>query len=392
MNRLLFVSNLFPDQDSPLRGLDNAVLLRTLREHFAIRVIVPRPSLRPSTVKGLRCCSEDHEFDPVYVPVPYLPKAGSPVNAKWMRRSLRSAFRKTVQSFSPQAVLTSWLFPDGCAMADLCREENIPSVLITQGTDTHTYLSSRSRKQQIIAAIDRSAAVICRSSDLGHRLHGAGAAKEKLHTVYNGVDAGTFRPESKTEARNALDLSADGHVLLFVGNFLPVKNPLLLIQAHAALLRQTGEPVTLALIGHGPLEADMRRETDRLGTQDTVTFTGPLPSTQVARWMNAADLLCMTSHNEGLPNVILEALASRLRVLSTDVGGISEVIDRSERGLLVAPDDLPAYTNALSSLLDRSTACAHSGVEQDFSWESSAQRYRSIIESAYAADSAEMDA
>jgi len=380
MNRLLFVSNLFPDRASPLRGLDNAVLLRTLRDSFSIRVIVPRPSLRPSKIAALQCCKEDQEFAPKYLPVPYLPKIGSPVNAKWMRGALRHQFQSTVDTFAPEVALTSWLFPDGCAMADLCREYNVPSVLITQGTDTHTYLNSGIRKRQILTAIEKSAAVICRSSDLGRRLNEAGAAGDKLHTIYNGVDAGIFRPKSKTEARNNLELSQGGHVLLFVGNFLPVKNPLLLIQAHAALLEQSTKPITLALVGQGPLEADMRREIARLGSQDSVVFAGALPSSGVAQWMNAADILCMTSHNEGLPNVILEALACRLQVLTTDVGGIHEVIDRPERGSLVPPGDLAAYVKSLTRFLGDIQPPSPSITEEDFSWSSSARQYQSLLQ------------
>ncbi len=390
MNRLLFVSNLFPDSGSPRRGLDNVVLLRTLREQFTIRVIVPRPTLPVNPGKSLVCCEQDRNFEPLFVPVPYVPKCGSPVNAILMRRALRQPLRQLVERFRPEVVMTSWLFPDGCALASLCREQGLPSVLITQGTDTHTYLDSFFRRRQILAAIEISEAVICRSADLARRLAEAGADPKKLHPVYNGVDSAIFRPRPQIEARRVLGLPTDQPILLFVGNFLSVKNPLFLIRAHAALVELRPQaPVTLLLIGSGPLETGMRREAVRLGTANLVVFAGACTSPEVGRHMNAADALCLTSHNEGLANVVLEALASRLRVVSTDVGGIGEVIDRKQRGQLVASGDLVAYTAALADVLDDSANSREDhrggGIDaeiDDFSWRSAGHRYASIIRDA----------
>ncbi|RYD34498.1 MAG: glycosyltransferase family 4 protein, partial [Verrucomicrobiaceae bacterium] len=274
----------------------------------------------------------------------------------------------------------------GCAVADLAAPHRVPVVLITQGTDTHGYLGYPIRRRKIVAAIKRSEAVICRSGDLARRLREAGAEKERLNIIYNGVDTRDFRPRDRHEVRARLGLVQEQPVLLFVGNYLPVKNPLMLIRSHAELNRRRegrGEPpARLVLIGDGPLRGEMESTIAREGYRHMVDLRGREAPAEVARWMNAADLLCLTSHNEGFPNVILEAMASRLKVVSTDVGGISELVDRPERGMLAPAGNPDAYVHALEkTLADPShlppVADTHDGV--DFSWRTAANQYTSIL-------------
>lgn len=281
--KLLFVSNLFPDEGNSVRGSDNAELLRCLRksESFDIRVISPRPSLTAWT--GNRCSvavpSEgDSVFAPIFPKVRYLPKFGGRWNDMLMQRDLEQDFRRLINEFQPDVVLGSWLFPDGCALARLCDNERIPLVLITQGTDTHGYLGDSIRRRKIVEAIGRCEKVICRSADLARRLREAGAAPEKLHVVYNGVDPDTFRPIDSELAKQRLGIVSDAPSILFVGNFLPVKNPLFLVQAHAIWNTKRASagkaPACLRMIGTGPLLGAIQAEAIRLGTANEVEILG----------------------------------------------------------------------------------------------------------------------
>ena len=85
-----------------------------------------------------------------------------------------------------------------------------------------------------------------------------------------------------------------------------------------------------------------------------VRFAGRLTHDEVATWLGACDVLSLPSHNEGIPNVILEALACGVPVVASCVGGVAEVIDNDELGLLVEPGDPVALAEALASALDRS--------------------------------------
>lgn len=391
MRKLLFVSNLFPDSDQPIRGLDNATLLHSMRGDWEIRVLSPRPVLPPWQSIRLQPREEDREFSPRYVPSPYVPKFGSRLNDRLMARVLAPAFDRLVSEFKPEAVLCSWLYPDGCAVARLAMRHRLPVVLVTQGTDTHAYLKIPVRRKKIISAIRESSSVICRSGNLADRLQKAGADHDKLKVIYNGVDTEIFQHRDRDSVRRELNLAAEQPVLLFVGNYLPVKNPLFLIQAHAELNRRRGArgepPARLILIGDGPLRPAM--ESAIVGTECAGSFDLRSRETPdaVARRMNAADLLCLTSHNEGFPNVILEAMACGLKVVSTEVGGIAELVNHPGRGLLVAPGDLGAYVDALEKALggtnDSQKVAEHSG-DGDLSWKGAARSYGRVIESSIA--------
>jgi glycosyltransferase involved in cell wall biosynthesis len=103
--------------------------------------------------------------------------------------------------------------------------------------------------------------------------------------------------------------------------------------------------------------------------------------TEVARHMQAADLLCMSSHNEGLPNVILEALACGLRVVSTNVGGINEVVNAGALGGFVnepTPNNFAAaITDVLSHPAEQDKILAHAS---QFSWDKAASAYMELLQ------------
>lgn len=387
--RLLFVSNLFPDRTAPYFGLDNATVLHWLREHHGwdVRVICPRPSLSPSRFLkhdgGWSPREMDAPFEPSFVPAPYVPKFGSMANHSLMAAALRRRIIDLRSSFPFDVLLASWLFPDGCAAARIAKEIGTPCVLITQGSDTHQYVDMPRRRQHILKAIEQSVAVITRSADLGKRLAAAGAEPSKLHTIYNGVDTTVFRHRDRAEARQQLGLPPDARIFLFVGNLLPVKNPQLLVRAFAKYRAASGNTASLLLMaGKGPLQGEVLTLAESLGLRDHVRLTGPLDSEQIATHMAAADLLCLSSRNEGLPNVILEALACGLPVLSTDVGGISEIVTPAE-GLLVREGDEESYAAGLS----RSAAleaCRETIAEagSHHSWKNAVTQYHSLLRSA----------
>lgn len=385
---LLFISNLFPDAAEPYRGLDNATLLHQLRAHFEIRVISPRPAL-PFARRARRPRAQDEVFAPLYLRTPYVPKAGSRFNHLLMARALRPALRDLRAGFPFDLVLVSWVFPDGCAVARLAGETGFPFVIIAQGSDVHQYLRIPARRAIIARSLPAAAAVITRSAQLGRLLGAeAGLPPGKIRTVYNGVDLDQFRPPendaARLQVRAECGVAADARVVLFVGNFYEIKNPLALVRAHIELSgRDSGENPLLVMIGGGPLEAEARALADAGGGKGRVLFAGRKTAGEVARWMQAADVLCLPSWNEGVPNVILEAFACGQRVVASDVGGIAEVLTQPFLGRLVPAGDAAALAQALGEELSRpAQARAIRAHALQFSWERAAQEYRAILEEA----------
>lgn len=384
MKRLLFISNLFPDAGEPYRGLDNATLLHALRDRYDLRVIAPRARLPlPGRARLPSARSCDAALHPQFIATPYLPKIGGLANHLLMARALRPRLAEVRREFPWDVVLASWLFPDGCAVVRAVSAWGSPVVLIAQGTDVHGYLRSSLRRRAILDAVERSSGCITRSRSLAELLAGAGVPREKLHPVVNGIDTTVFAPAGP----RAEGVPAGARVLLFVGNLLPVKDPLALVRHFAKIIaRRAGDDLRLVIAGKGPLEGAVRQEALSLGVGDRVLLTGPLASPEIAAWMRRAEMLCMTSRNEGLPNVILEAQACGLPVLATDVGGIRELVDESWKGALVPLDDGEAWVGAAPRMLDKpADRQGIAEVGQTRTWKAAADAVARILEAAMAA-------
>jgi teichuronic acid biosynthesis glycosyltransferase TuaC len=385
--KLLFISNLFPDTREPYRGLDNATLLHALRARgVEVSTIALRPRL-PWQRREWEARAEDAALRSEFVGVPYLPKMGHRWNHRLYARALRGVVARVKRERGCEVVLCSWLFPDACAVARLQGESALPLVAVAQGSDVHQYLKIPARREVMVRELAGASAIVTRSAELGRLLEEAGFPPAKVHPIYNGVDLRRFRPAEGGEhgaARKALGLPAAGPVVLFVGNLLPIKNPGALLVAHARLTATPAfREAWLVIVGGGALEGQLRGEVAGLGTAGQVIFAGRQDADGVARAMRAADVLALSSDNEGVPNVVLEAFASGLPVVATRVGGISEVHRHDFLGKLVPPRDPVALAQALAEVLGRPAETARiAEFGRGFSWEAAAGAYHALLEAA----------
>jgi glycosyltransferase involved in cell wall biosynthesis len=149
------------------------------------------------------------------------------------------------------------------------------------------------------------------------------------------------------------DPSPAGYVM-FAGRFVEKKGVAYLIEA-VRRLEAEGRSVRLVLVGAGPLEAELRRATASL---KHVEFRGWMPNNELRRWMRGALALCVPSVHaadgdaEGLPTVVIEAMAAGTPVIGSDHAGIGEAIDDGHTGFLVPEQDSDALAVALRRLLD----------------------------------------
>ncbi len=370
MKRLLFISNLFPDSREPYRGLDNATILHALAaEGWSVQVLALRPSL-PLVGRNAEPRAMDANLSPRFIRVPYVPRFGSRVNHRLYAGALKPHLRSLRGSFD--VALTSWIYPDSCAVA---RVADFPFVSIAQGSDVHQYLKDVVRRKIIISHMPKAAAIITRSADLARQLGVAGLDAAKIHPVYNGIDLTNFRPPEageKEALKTEFGLPGDAPLILFVGNFLPVKNPGFVIEGHRALRRMIPQS-WLALIGGGPMETEMRAQSGQ-----NTKFVGRKDAVEVARWMRAADCLVLPSLNEGVPNVILEAFASGLPVVASRVGGIPEVLNENY-GRLITPGPSQLAEGVLEVLAAKLDPAKLAEYGRTFTWEKTTARYSELL-------------
>jgi glycosyltransferase involved in cell wall biosynthesis len=164
----------------------------------------------------------------------------------------------------------------------------------------------------------------------------------KLHLCRLGVDPQRYVPAGTREA---------GPVrLLSVGRLAPAKGQLLLVQACAALYRE-GLDFELRIVGDGPDRERLEDAVRCLGLGGRVHFTGALNQTQVRAELARADAFALPSLAEGIPVVLMEAMASGVPCVTSPVNGIPELIEHERTGLLATPGDVKALASQLRRLL-----------------------------------------
>lgn len=160
----------------------------------------------------------------------------------------------------------------------------------------------------------------------------------------NGVDTAFFHPPQGPRSQRPV-------TLLFVGRLSVQKGLPHLLQALAGLEGGSCPPWRLEIVGDGPLAPQLQRQALAPELAGRVTFHGWLPRARVAQVYRQADIFVLPSLDEGMPNVLLEAMASGLPSLVTQVPGSSELVRPEREGLLVPPADVAALGQACARLL-----------------------------------------
>lgn len=162
----------------------------------------------------------------------------------------------------------------------------------------------------------------------------------KLHIVHCGVDPSRYAPKPVRTGLRAL----------FVGRLAGVKGVPILIDA-VARLASTYPDLSLRLVGDGPDRKALEAEVTRRGLQDRVVFLGYKSQAEVAEELAQTDVFVLPSFAEGVPVVLMEAMASQVPVLTTRIAGVPELVENGVSGRVVAPGDVSAFADALDRLL-----------------------------------------
>jgi colanic acid/amylovoran biosynthesis glycosyltransferase len=168
----------------------------------------------------------------------------------------------------------------------------------------------------------------------------------KIRVVHCGVESGFY-----AGAMNSRNFDSR---LVCIGRLCEAKGQLLLVEA-IALLKQRGISADLVLAGDGPMRAEIENRVRELGLQDRVRLTGWISSDRVREELLAARAMVLPSFAEGLPVVIMEALALNRPVISTYVAGIPELVKDGENGWLVPAGSVHDLSTAIEDCLSRSS-------------------------------------
>ena len=230
---------------------------------------------------------------------------------------------------------------------------NIPLIITTHGSDVYNF-PWRGKYEYSIARfvlrnVNHIIAITRREAEL---LLSLGCPANKISIIPNPVNVNIFRPISQSKSRSLLNLPLNKKIILTVGTLTEVKGYTYLIDT-AYVISKTRQDIILVIVGSGPLKNFLLSKIKKLELNNKVLMVGEKPHKEIPLWLNASDLFVLSSVDEGLPSVVLEAIACGKPVVATQVGGIPDVVSSSDIGILVKPRDKEALAQAILEALNR---------------------------------------
>ena len=252
------------------------------------------------------------------------------------------------------AVHAHWVLPQGLVAAMLKRVLGLPVLITSHGSDLNA-LSAAPAAAAKGWALRRSDRVTVVSRHLRQKALALGVSPQRITVLPMGTDTDRFSPAA-SDAALRQRLNPHGPALLFVGRLAETKGARYAIEAMPRILR--AQPAAhLAIIGDGPERAALDRLVTSLAVAGSVSFLGALPHRRLPAYFASADLLLGPSitavggASEAFGLVFAESLASGCAVVASVSGGIDEIVDHEETGLLVPEADSAALAAAAVDLL-----------------------------------------
>lgn len=176
--------------------------------------------------------------------------------------------------------------------------------------------------------------------------HLPSALGRDVDSIPKGVDSDLFRPDGPNLRR---ERGLEGkRVALVASRLVPIKNVGLAVEA-MAIAAASQPDLVLVIAGEGPLKPELERRASAAGIADRVLFLGHVPPQDMPKWYRSADFYVLSSDFDNAPNALLEAMASALPIVSTDVGGVREYMKDQVNGLLVPARDATALAQAMAT-------------------------------------------
>jgi len=286
-----------------------------------------------------------------------LKEAGIPLLILNMRRGVadpRAVFRlvKMLREWRPQ-ILTSFMFHANLLGRIAGRLAGVPIVVSSIRNENF----GGSRRDRVLRMTDWMGEISTTNSNLAaDKLVKRGVVpRERIRVIPNGLvlDKFTVKNSSRTEFRQQLGIIERDFLWLVVGRLEEQKDYSNLLQAFKIII-QDGHEAQLRVAGQGPLLENLQRQSINLGISDRVVFLGlrrDIPSL-----LDAADGFVLSSAWEGLPNVVMEAMAAAKPVVATCVGGVPELVQEGVNGYIVPPGDSEALAAAMVKMMALSEA------------------------------------
>lgn len=286
----------------------------------------------------------------------------TPLFSEWFYSSLP----RRIQGYD---LISAHSIKCGLVALQVSQRDKIPFCVTWHGSDIHTtpfrHDAFRQTVEKILGAASCNFFVSEKLKSVGHLL----SPNMKSETLYNGRNKlfHKYSDERRSKLRRLANISDKVRVVAFVGNLIEVKNPQLLAPIFSAVQQRYDSPLCFWVIGSGKMEKEVKEACLKSGVN--CRFWGSQPADKMPDYMNCIDVLVLPSRNEGLPLVVVEAIACGANVVGSDVGGISEVIGKE--------NVFPHGDSFINEISDRIVYMLNHHVDQPlsnvFEWENTAK-------------------
>lgn len=362
--RLLVFSSLFPHPADPNAGIFIRERVFRVGKNIPIVVVSPKPwfpgeglirMFRPR----FRPHAPRHEmqdgieiFAPRFLSVPGVFKS---MDSTFMALGSLLTVRRLHRKFGFDLIDAHFGYPDGHAASLLARWFGVPLCITLRGSE-RTYVESPALRRRIVSALQSADKVIGVSDSLRKLAVSLGIPEEKTVAIGNAVDSGRFKPVDRKEARARLALNDSDPVIVSVGWLIERKGFHRVVEVIPELLKRHPRLHYLIIggaTGADNMEAALRKQVEELGLQNHVKFLGPMKPDDLKWPLSASDVFVLATRREGWANVLLEAMACGLPVVTTRVDGNPEVVSSADLGELVPFGDAEALAAAIDRALSR---------------------------------------
>jgi glycosyltransferase involved in cell wall biosynthesis len=359
---VVVLSSLFPSSIRPGAGPFVRERMFRVGRRLPLCVVAPTPWFplqgllrrwRPHFRPGAPAYEQQQDFDVWYPRFFSVPSVLKRLDGLAMALGAYPRLRALKRAGRLDLIDAHFGYPDGYAAVLLGRWLGVPVTITLRGTESR-HAADPVLRPLLLKALLGADRVFAVADALKQVAVSIGVPADKITVVGNGVDTTRFLPVDRAEARAALGLPLDAPVLISVGGLVERKGFHRVIEL-LPRLRERWPGLVYLIVGGASAEGNNRPQLEQqvaqLGLNDTVRFLGSLPPDALKQPLSAADVFVLSTRNEGWANVFLEAMACGLPVVTTDVGGNREVVDRDSLGFVVPFGDAAALEAALDRAL-----------------------------------------
>ncbi|MEM3035877.1 MAG: glycosyltransferase [Thermoplasmata archaeon] len=362
--KIVVISQMFPCKRHPTSAIFFANLLKELANKVnELIVITPRPYI-PKFLTKIKKSWAKWYLDPmkskleqIEIIRPYVPSLPGiqyeGINSILMHLSLSYLLRKLIKTRKIDLILGYNMIPEGIAAVRLAKSFKLPAGFWAIGSDVNDFAKyNRLNFYLSIKCVEESNIIFTESKDLENKIRQYSTKPLNVKTFYKGIHISNFQElPPQSDLLKKLGLNEGRRYILFVGRLIYDKGIYELAQTFSVISKKYLD-VDLILIGEEIEKEKLARKFEQEGILKRVFFKGIIPYKEVAYYMKVSYLLCLPTWAEGLPNVVMEAMASGLPVIATNVGGIPEILEDEVTGLSVPVKNVEKLTEAVIKMLE----------------------------------------